>query len=223
MKNVLALAVICCFAVTAGTLAEDLNPPPWRGQWSTTVQYWEFMTGDPGPLPPDGPGPLVDDPVGPPYEQPGYLPSTELTVVPGPGMEWIQVDEISGRVGIWPLSGVIDVIVDNHDPKPENEKWIWIQLTWRAQDIGEYPIIHLDDPSGNIYGPVDPFLEEDLGLGWTLSKYFYVLDWNPEWESVHIEGTIDVDELVIDTWCIPEPGTMVLLAAGLPLLLRRKW
>src|SRR3990172_4827085 len=95
----------------AGTvaLADDVQPPPWRGQWSTTFQYWEFFTPDPGQpdgpgVRPDGPGPLIEGEPGEPYIQPGYLPSTQLWVTPGPEMGWIPVDQNSGREGIWPLS-----------------------------------------------------------------------------------------------------------------------
>ena len=108
---VLSLANI---ALANGALPGDVQPPWWRGQWSTTTQYWEFWTPDPGPgLLPDGPGPLVEGDPGQPYN-PGYLPSTMLWVQPFG--DWIQFDPASGREGIWPLSGIIEIIVDNHEP-----------------------------------------------------------------------------------------------------------
>ena len=219
MTRVVGLVMFCCLIVSATSFADDLNPPPWRGQWSTTVQYWEFYTPEPGPLVPDGPGPLIDDPVGAPYEQPGYLPSTEVIVQPGPGMGWIEFDPNSGREGIWPLSGIIDVVVDNHDPNPENEKWIWVQVTWRPQDAGEVPIFENLDPPP--VGDILPIEEIPCDNEWVHSTYFWKLDWNPPDERFTIGGTIDVDELVIDTWCIPEPTILAMFVLGLPLVLKR--
>ena len=214
MKN--CLLVCTLFAVLLGGLvatagADDLKPPWWRGEWSTTSQYWEFY--DPynppyptPPIPPDG------SPAG---GQP-WLPSTHLIV--DPLGDWIQIDpEGSGREGIWPLSGIIDVVVDNHDPKPENEKWIWMQLTWQPQPgTPGVPIVtasYVDPSTGGQVGPIDlqPYEQEDLGFGWVHGLYRQVLPVNPPDEFIRIEGTINVDELVIDTWCIPEPSTVAML------------
>jgi hypothetical protein len=113
---------------------------------------------------------LTDDPVGPPYEQPGYLPSTEIVYIePGPGMDWIDEDA-SGRQGIWPLSGWMDVIVDNHDPY-NDWKIMWVQITWRPQDLGEVPILELFDPEPHPDHLPEIVLEEDLGTGWFETTY----------------------------------------------------
>src|SRR3972149_3791422 len=81
--------------------ADDVQPPPWRGQWSTTSQMWEFMQPTPlVPFLPDGPAPGGMPP----------LPSTQVIV--NPISPWIPIDPLSHREGIWPLSGRIDVTVD---------------------------------------------------------------------------------------------------------------
>ena len=218
-KTLMLLAVLAMLSSAA--LAEDLQPPPWRGEISTTSQYWEFSEMQTNPIQPDG---------SPEGGQP-WLPSTKLWVTPGPEMGWVSADEPfeyePGKwvgYGVWELSGRIDVIVDNHDPKPENEKWIWVQVTWRPQDPGSGVEPVFLDLSPEPVNP--PRLIEEILLGdlWRESTYAWELDWNPPDELFSIEGPINIDELVIDTWCVPEPATMSLLVLGacLPLLRRRR-
>jgi len=219
MKNVLTglvfLGVVAWLVVPA--VADDIRIPEWRGEWSTTYQYWDFLTpnaGDPsdplGGVKPDGPGPLVEGQPGQPYEQEGYLPSTMLWVTPGPGMQWLPDDPTgTNRRGIWPLSGSMEVVVDNH--KPVNPyKLVWLQLTWHAQEI----------PCNWSIGNFNPApLPEDLRLvdhidhadGWTTTIYEWYLRPNPPDERFTISGNIYVDQLVIDTWCVPEPSTLAML------------
>jgi len=194
---------------TSVAMADDVMPPPWRGQWSTTSQIWEFTDPNPGPLPPYGPAPGGMPP----------LPSTELIVTPGPGMDWIEFDQESGRIGIWPLSGWIDVIVDNHEP-PNEVKYVWVQLTWRSQDGASIPELHSLDPAPFL-GP-DIVDEIDQGFGWKTTIYKWEIRPNPIDELFTIEGMIDVDQLVVDTWCIPEPATLSLFGLGAIALIRRR-
>ena len=226
--TLVVLAAVPPSAPAAVGYPYDVQPPPWRGQWSTTMQFWEFLSPD-GVNPPatehvkpDGPGPLVPGEPGEPY-LPGYLPSTEIVlIVPGPGMQWIEWDEPSNRYGIWPLSGTMDIIVDNHDP-PNEFKWMWVQVLWRPQDEGEVPILEMFNPPPHLQYPPHIIEQVPLGDGWFETTYEWRIYPNPPDERFRISGTIDVDEVVIDTWCIPEPATLSLLAlGGLGLLLRRK-
>ena len=229
MKKLLFVGLCAAFFIGTAPVAGgtppviDIQPPTWRGEYSTTWQYWTFLTSEPGPLKPDGPGLLIDEPIGAPYEQPGYLPSTELTVTPGPGMEWIYFDPTSGHQGIWPLSGSIDVLVDNH-PTPNPWKIVWLQVMWRPQEAGSKPEIYNLDPAAAPDYPVKLTDEGQvpLGDGWFESTYTWRIPGNPLDESFTIGGTIDVDEIVIDTWCVPEAATFVLLGLGGSLVVRRR-
>ena len=162
------------------------------------------------------------------------LPSTVLTVDPGPGMDWMQ--EYEGGIGVWPLSGIIDVLVDNFQ-EPNPKKYLWVQLTWAPMDATwpqPWPkIVNIDPPPMPPgvkvvqQGPLDP---GDPNSVWMHTIYTWELDENPPDEFFIVSGDIFVDELVIDTWCtaeiIPEPGTMVMLAGagllGLMVMARRR-
>ena len=207
VTSALLTGVVAGFVVSA--VADDIQPPWWRGQYSTTSQFWEFLTPLPGPLPPDG---------SPPGGQP-WLPSTQLTVYPDGA--WLSSDPFgSGRIGIWPLSGRINVTVDNHNP-PNNVKYMWVQLTWHNEELKPItgPILsgfnpmYATPPGLTIVPPVD------LGFGWYETTFKWEIYPNPPDEFFVIGGNILVDELVIDTWCIPEPTTLSLFGGGLLLLL----
>jgi hypothetical protein len=197
----LVFVVLMGFFVTPiVAMADDLLPPYWRGAKGTTSQVWEFMDVVNNPIPPDGPALGGLDP----------LPSTEIWVYPGPGMGWLPDD--LGRLGVWPLSGRMDVIVDNLDP-PNDEKWIYVQITWREQDIGSGEGIVFDyfEPAPSAQYPPRLVEEIQLDLGWIHSTFEWRIDWNPPDETFGFSGNINVDEIVIDTWCIPEPSTIVCL------------
>lgn len=220
---VVCVALVSLLAVSA--LAEDIHPPWWRGLYSTTSQIWEFSEPQPNPILPDGPAPGGMPP----------LPSTHLMVQPGPPLwdHWMDVDQPwqdpsgGGTVGmgVWPLSGIMDILVDNHNP-PNEVKFVWLQLTWRPQEPGmeAEPLLVYFDPA-----PVNPPTIIDqiqLGPEWWHTTYAWEIRPNPVDEYFVIEGNINIDEVVIDTWCIPEPGTMLLLStgviAGLGVIRRRR-
>ena len=116
-----SMKLICVLAVAAfaaSALAEDLQPPRWRGRISTTSQVWEFNQEiDPcSEIPPDGPAPGGQPP----------LPSTELSWDPSisgdppqpPWDHWMPDDRpIEYEPGKWagigvvPLSGSLYIVV----------------------------------------------------------------------------------------------------------------
>jgi len=221
MKKFIALVTICILVTSSMGFGDDLMWPEWRGKWSTTVQYWDFLTPETDQVTPDGPGPLVEDPAGGGYLEPGYLPSTMLTIRPGEGMEYIARDDASNREGIWPLSGWIDVVVDNH-PTPNPWKIMWVQITWRPQDIAGIPEIINPFPAPCPDYLPEVIFNEPLLDGWWHTVITWRIPENPPDESFTIGGMIDIDQLVIDTWCIPGPATVVLLALGGLLIRKRK-
>jgi hypothetical protein len=212
MKKITVILIVsvfvCNFSVNP-TSAEDLNPPDFRYQDGTTYARWEFFTDDPMPIPDD-----QFNPYG----------TASMEIWPGVGQAyWPQW---GGRDGVWPLSGAAEIAIDNR-PEPLPYKDILVQLTWAEQVQDVVPLIWetisgveaelLDQVTLNPTGeapPADGF--------WYHSTYLIHLEPNPDFEIVRIDGAVMIDELVIDTICIPEPCTIALLGLGGMVLLRRK-
>jgi len=188
---VAAAALLTVLAWAPSIWADDLNPPPWRGQDGSTYAKWEFSTPDPNPVP---------DQQYNPYGQ------SNMTVTPGPGMGWLP--ELDGRLGVWQLSGRIEVWIPNY-PLPRPVKYIWVQLTWQGQSPGRPTV-------SEVYtGRTGSLIHEQSGSPWLESTFLIDIKPNPQSEVISIEGPINVDELVIDTICIPEPSGLLALSGSL--------
>jgi hypothetical protein len=198
-KVVVALTawlVLGFFAAVAS--AEDIYPPEWRGDPRTTFQRWEFSTPDPNPLPQ-----VSSNPYG--------MPQTEVIPSADPG--WFNV--MQGRQGVWELSGVIMSVIPNV-PDPGVGKDVWVQLTW--SQFGDQPArVQVVDPSPIEQWPrFDGVLQQEvnLGNGWLHSTWSVHLPFNPPEEMVYVHGDVYVDEMVVDTRCVPEPSTLALAGLG---------
>jgi hypothetical protein len=195
MKALRLLLVTAVFLVVwVGPLfADDLNPPPWqRYRPRTTFQQWEFPTPVANPVPD-----LLFNPYG--------TPATSIT--PGPGMGWLGGWE--GRLGVWQLSGEILTTINNA-PGGEH-KDIWIQLTWIPQIPGQSP--NIKEMMTGVSGST--VTTTPLANGWMHTTYKIAMHPNPLSEQIRIWGEINVDELVIDSQCVPEPSSMLTLSGGL--------
>lgn len=209
------------FSVGGAVMADDLQPPPWRGGQYSTVAEWEFL----GPLPvtpPDGAiPPVVGDGGGAP-----------TATILGP-MTWDPYDGDGAWIGSGPTPadfGIIDLYIPNWiDLLPV--KFIRVQMT--VQNSGMPGAVHVagitaSDPQG-ITGVQFVGATETLIPG-TLGQLVHrVEDWrifpNPDFENIRIIVPTDtlVDQIVVDTISIPEPATIGLLTlAGATLLRRRR-
>ena len=192
------------FIASSPVFAGLFPPAPWRGSEGSTYQEWHFLTSDYCP-PPD----FNDNPYGEP-----------LLEVDTP-YEWIETIDLAE--GVWPLSGEIDMYVPNR-PEQLPEKEIWLELIWRPGDMDPGPFL----PDEPIVG-VTPFESMQMSRtdaldlnGWMHSLFIINMWPNPIEEWITVKGDILVDELMIDTRCIPEPAAICLLGIGGLILLCKR-
>ncbi len=197
------MAVAIVFSVSAVRApADDVNQPPWeRFLPDTTYQNFTFPTNSPVSLP----------------EMDYYNPNGTPLAASGGESWWQSYDQ---RIGVWNLFSnlnYIDFTVPNTPYDPTREKIVWTQVTWEPGDVGS--------PLVTVYAGVDGFAStlvssSQIGTSnWIQSTYEAVLPYNPIDEVVDVRGDMRVDEVVIDTICVPEPATWILLVlAGTALL-----
>lgn len=204
MRSVFTMLLIVTVALTCTipALAHDLNPPSWRGKPGTTFALWEFLTPNPTP-----PADAVNNPCGTP----------QLQVWPGVGQQWWPIWGYS--LGVWPLSGACEIFIPNF-PSPNPYKYVWVQITWAAEVPDAVPFVR--EKNSRKWAQVINEVElgptgEPLpaGQSWMHTTYLIYLEPNPPSEIVRIDGGVMVDEIVVDTICVPEPSAAIPLATGL--------
>ncbi|MFQ3548696.1 MAG: PEP-CTERM sorting domain-containing protein, partial [Armatimonadota bacterium] len=205
MRKVLVLSftLVVLFSLVCTTFADDLVAPPWqRYSPGTTYALWEFNyeTAPGAPV-------VADD-----YYNPYGIP----TARPYPGVGQSYISQWGGREGLWPLSGTIEVDINNQ-PIANPYKDIWIQLTWAKQTVDSIPYISelLSGATGTLVGQHVVLGPTGYVGDWYHSVYQIRIYPNPSFETIKIDGTIVVDQLVIDTICVPEPANILALVGGL--------
>ncbi|HUW20967.1 MAG TPA: PEP-CTERM sorting domain-containing protein [Sedimentisphaerales bacterium] len=209
----LAVLVIGVVLVANVVFAEDYNPPPWtRGGPGTTYQKWEF--GASGVTPPA-------DEVG--QGNPG--PSSLIVHDTGTATVWMPTVTPAAGVpeasGVWKIgsSDSIEITIQNFDEQ-NPYKEIWLQMAWWSD---ENPVIYATVPGGT--GELWPVLVDQQSPGWNLATWKWHIEPNPEAETIIISPglcALYVDQIVIDTICVPEPTTICLLGLGALALLRKR-
>lgn len=205
------LALLLVVSGYTAAVADDIYPPAWRGQPGSTMQEWLFSNSIPDPI-----ADINNNPYGNPIAHPR----------PGTGQEW--VDEWGGRQGIWPLSGTILFDIPN-TPVPNPYKEIWVQITWAKQVTSSTPGVVAFLPGGPDIAstlvreiPLAPTGALSPSDMWYHSTYKIRIEPNPAFEHVYITGTLLVDQVVIDTICVPEPATLAMLGLGGLVMIRRR-
>lgn len=214
MRALVAVAALLALAAPAA-LAEDLYPPDWRGDPGSTFQHWTFdaAPADPYYIPPD----IVDNPFGDP------------AIVDSYGGDSVWYDTFEGHQGVQHFWWDFWIDLPN-DPEPRPEKEILVQFTYYEDDPGtwDHGTPTIDDvfiTEGTF--DISVVQELDLGGGWYYSQWAIHIEPNPDFESIHVIAAdgyseLTLDQIVVDTICIPEPASLALLALGGLALLRRR-
>ncbi len=215
-------AVLICLGVSVALAlgispasAHDVLGPDWRGLFpdQMTYQEWTFDDAD-NPAPPE----VIINPFGD--------ASADITV--GDFSEgWFEsLGGFGTQTGFWDIGGVGGQIVLDIDnagtPNPVKE--IWVQVTYWC-DIQQAPTVEV--PGGELVDFQPEYLIEHAPAGgdWLLDLWVFQIRPNPDHEQIVITSDQDlgsvIDQIVVDTWCVPEPATLGLAVVGLLALIAR--
>lgn len=208
------LLAIVLMVSASGVLADDLLPPSWRPEIPAnfdgkTLQIWEFDTpGSPGV------------PIAPEVDFNEYGDPTAMVMGAMPFAMYKSTD--LGETGVWKTEDYIELYIPNA-PEMNPEKKVRLQLTWWAD--GD-PEIYVVPGGGMVTDEVPVTTGTLLPTGYYHSVIDYTIEPNPPFEFIYImprNCTLYVSEIVVDTWCVPEPASMALMGiGGLAAVMRRR-
>jgi len=211
MTMLMARTGLIVLLLSAISAAHDLVPPPWRGQDGTTYQQWRFDDADNPALPE-----VIDN---------SYGDALAAITVGEFGSGWIEGGPPTwAQQGFWDLGsdGSIVLEIDNR-PDPLAYKELWIQVTY-LQGPFEQPSVHV--PGAEFISEQTVLVAPDPPSTWYLYQSVWRIEPNPAHEEIVILSEPNwgsaVDQIVVDTLCIPEPSCMILLAAGVAAIRRRR-
>ena len=200
----------------AGSAFAALNtiPAPWPAGPSTTVQSWDFVTKatNPSDVAPDGDIATYN---------PNGDPSLNIQGALGFPATALYLNDHLGHQGVWSYEEFMVFDIPN-TPDENARKEIWIQMTYYADGQGVLDPLFQTQPG--MTGDAVMVDKIALGDGYYHAAYHIIIEPNPSSELIAVappQCVLYVDDVVIDTICIPEPATMVLLGLG-GLLLRSK-
>lgn len=210
-----ALVTSVCVLWAAGLAGgEDMFPPSWRGESRTLFAVWDNWQGD-----------LLPDQwsSNPPQAKTPYA-------IAGPGT--VVYQQADGRTNVVEMTQDFQLGFYLPNIPGGTSKEIILQVTYYV-DAGFNPQVlpQLEFASGEWGGQIEDYYPH--GEGWITDVIRLEIEPNPEEEWIYLYARDQatwqyawyptyIDQVVIDTMCIPEPATLGLLAAGAAALLRRR-
>ena len=203
--GVVTATLLASFAATA--TADDLIPPPWnRGAPGTTYVHFDSWIDAGGFYVGDSEYNPIDFAIG---DAPGS------TVLP----------DYAGRTDVLEVLGGDPLVINIPNYPPDNPyKDIYLQLTWHFDGVSDVPYT---DPMETSVALLDQIA---LGDDWYYERWHIRIEPNPPIEDIYIwplelDGPLLLDQVVVDTRCVPEPSSLAILAfAGLAIgvVIRRR-
>ncbi len=136
--------------------------------------------------------------------------------------QWLP--NAANRMGVYLLREDLAFEIPNQ-PFQNPRKIIWVQVTFfpdPATGMGPNVTVDVPIPPYNVIP--QPPAYTTLPGGWVHGLYMFDVFPNPNYETIWVVGpNILVDQVVIDTWCVPEPGSLMALGAGLSGFVGLAW
>jgi len=205
------LAPLVLLVLSAASSADDSFPPSWRGGQRTVHAEWDtWQSGGGGAsIAPDAWS---------------ANPATVGAPAAGLGTTGSYVATYEGRNDVIELNQDDDLWfeLDNYD-QANPLKTIRVQVTYYLE--GKLAVSRFNvwtDPTGQPQEipavVLNTVVHPDM---WATDMFELTLTPNPEWEKIGLKFEFYppayVDQVVIDTRCVPEPAAALLLAPGLVL------
>lgn len=212
-KCLSVLTVLLVMSATVSATIVNDSVPSWRGEENTTFQAWGF-----------------DD-----ASNPASVELSSVNIYGAPTLNIINVFGLTDWMpdyttsqgtayGVWKLyAGQMEITIPNTDnTEPDTWKEILIQITYYDPGGvgGNIPLVFNPLPSAT----VERTGRDELDNGFFHDTYRIIIMPNPTSEDITIspiQCQLYVDEVIIDTACLPEPMTIAMLGLG-GLMLRRK-
>ena len=203
MRRLIVFAILFLMLLSGVPSAYAVSVPVWQGLEGTTYQQWNFDAND-NPAVPE----VIDNDYG----------SASASITVGfMGSGWLDDPLLGTHTGMWDIGGDDGSIVLDIDNRPLalDYKEIWVQVVY-YQGLYAVPMIGIEEAQF-ISSETDLLEEDGFGGGWYLEKSIWRIEPNPSHEQIILTGNLDgslIDQIIVDTYCVPEPASIVLLMLG---------